>query len=198
MALYLVNTCPRNARTLSAASDESLHTPLLLVLTFSLTPSFQTTFAPVLILYDLNSKVRMEAKVQGHNIGQLLQWKLSPTYLSGPTPWNQITWLPFSQWVAGQPAVCYGSVLWLTCRLALAVGVIHQTQGLCGHAETSRLHWSDSAASHRVLCSPLLSSGWNKSHIVFFLATVLVSLSLSLYIGLCLRTCSYKGVIHLK
>lgn len=70
------------------------------------------------------------------------------------------------------------------------------------YGETSRLHWSDSAASHHVLCSPLLSSGWNKSHIVFFpchsTVTVLVSLSLSRYTGLCLRTCSYKGVIHLK
>lgn len=41
--------------------------------------------------------------------------------------------------------------------------------GVCGHTETSWLHWSNSAASHRVLCSPLLSSGWNKSHIVFSL-----------------------------
>lgn len=62
------------------------HTPLLLVVTFLLVPSFHTSLASVMILYDLNYKVSMEAKVQGHNISQLLQWKLSPTYLSGPTP----------------------------------------------------------------------------------------------------------------
>lgn len=76
MALYLVNTCPCKARTtamLSAVPDESLYTPVLLVLTLLLIPSFQTTLALLLMFYDLNSKVRMEAKVQGYYISQLLQ-----------------------------------------------------------------------------------------------------------------------------
>lgn len=144
---------------IAAISDEAIYTSTsVLSLVIPSTPIW-------LWQSDLKTKLKMEAKVQGHNMSQLLRWNLSPTFQKGPTSLIQVIWCSISQWEAEQPAVCHG------CAPEWQA---YQCSGW-GSA-IKPLNYTAASCLHHIAYSALPSSGRKKSHIVgFFLLATLQS-----------------------
>lgn len=89
--------------------------------------------ASVTTLHGLNSRARMQAKVQGQNISQLVLWRPSATHFYGSAPKSQPMWLASAN--CSRSASCLLlPFAWVTTRPAVAEGVIHHTP-VCADAQ---------------------------------------------------------------